>query len=175
MEKEVHHLKKALLLFLLFLAFWFVLAGRITIPVFLLGAIICSIVLMMTAKNALTDRLSKYRIKKSFLKIYYLFSVITSFLWDLFRAAVRVSRHAFAVKPTYSPQIVKIKTSLENKKDSAILANYITFPTETLAMDFDRTNKSYTIHWLDIPNDNEVKRKKAEILKHEILLAKIFD
>ncbi|WP_396265666.1 Na+/H+ antiporter subunit E [Halobacillus shinanisalinarum] len=110
-----------------------------------------------------------------FFKIYYLFLVILTFIYDVFLSAVRVSRQAFEVKPSFSPRIVRMKTSLENSNSSAILANFITLTQGTLAMDFDISNKNYLIHWINVQSDDEAEGKKALISKHENLIAKIFD
>lgn len=168
-------MKKKLLTFILTLALWFVFVGRVNIQVFLLGTIICSIISLMLADNVFRLVKKKYGMKEFFLKIYYIFLVISAFIYDVFLSAVRVSRHAFEIKPSFSPRIVKIKTSLENKNSIAILANFITLTQGTLAMDYDILNRNYFIHWIDVYSDDEAEVKKALISKHENLIAKIFD
>ncbi|WP_157801018.1 Na+/H+ antiporter subunit E [Bacillus solitudinis] len=168
-------MKKKLLTFILTLALWFVLAGRVNIQVFLLGTIICSFISLMFADNVFRLVQKKYGTKEFFLKIYYIFLVISAFIYDVFLSAVRVSRHAFEIKPSFSPRVVSIKTSLENINSPAILANFITLTQGTLAMDFDLLNKNYLIHWIDVHSDDEAEVKKALISKHENLIAKIFD
>lgn len=168
-------MKKNFLTFILTLALWFVLAGRVNIPVFLLGTIICSIISLMLADNVFRLVQKKYGAKEFFLKIYYIFLVVSTFIYDIFLSAVRVSRHAFEIIPSFSPRIVKIKTSLENINSIAILANFITLTQGTLAMDFDMLNKNYFIHWIDVRSDYDAQVKKALIIKHENLIAKIFD
>jgi len=100
--------------------------------------------------------------------------VVSTFIYDVFLSAVRVSRHAFEIKPSFSPRIVRIKASLENTNSIAILANFITLTQGTLAMDFDILNKNYFIHWIDVRSDDEAEIKKVLISKHEKLIAKIW-
>lgn len=168
-------MKKKLVTFILTLALWFVFAGRGNIQVFLLGTIICSIISLMLTDNVFRLVQMKYGRKEYFLKIYYIFWVISAFIYDVFLSAVRVSRHAFEIKPSFSPRIVTIKTSLENLNSIAILASFITLTQGTLAMDFDSLKRNYFIHWIDVHSDDEAEVKKALISKHEILIAKIFD
>ncbi|MGM0851049.1 MAG: Na+/H+ antiporter subunit E [Bacillota bacterium] len=168
-------MKKKLLTFIITLALWFVFAGRVNIEVFLLGTIICSIISLMLADNVHRSVQMKYGTKEFFLKIYYIFLVISAFIYDVFLSAVKVSRHAFEIKPSFSPRIVSIKTSLKNSNSIAILANFITFTQGSLAMDFDHINKHYVIHWIDVHSDDEEERKKARIRKHHNLIAKIVD
>lgn len=168
-------MKKKLVTFLLTLALWFVFAGRVNIQVFFWGTIICSFISLMFADHVFRLVQKKYGTKEFFLKIYYIFLVISAFIYDVFSSAVRVSRHAFELKPLFSPRVVSIKTSLESKNSPAILANFITLTQGTLAMDFDFLNKNYLIHWIDVHSDDEAEVKKALISKHENLIAKIFD
>ncbi|WP_165763735.1 Na+/H+ antiporter subunit E [Halalkalibacter urbisdiaboli] len=168
-------MKKKLLIFIQTLALWFVLADRVNIEVFLLGTIICSLISLMLANNVHRSVQLKYGTKEFFLKIYYIFLVISAFIYDVFLSAFRVSRHAFEIKPSFSPRIVKLKTSLENKNSHAILANFITLTQGTLALDFDILNRNYFIHWIDVHSEDEVEVKKALIRKHENLIAKLFD
>lgn len=168
-------MKKKLLTFILILALWFVFAGRVNIQVFLLGTIICSIISLLLVESLF--RLIQLKVgKKDFpKKIYYLFMVIIASIYDVFLSAVRVSRHAFEIKPSFSPRLVSIKTSLKNSNSIAILANFITSTQGSLAMDFDQVNNQYVIHWIDVRSDDEVEGKKTLINKHENLIAKIFD
>ncbi len=168
-------MKKKLLTFFLTLALWFVFAGRVDIQVFLLGTIICSIISLMLADNLFRLVQMNYRAKEFFLKIYYIFLLFLTFIYDVFLSAVRVSRYAFEIKPSFSPRIVKIKTSFENVNSIAILANFMTLTQGSLAMNFDILNRSYFIHWIDVNSDDEAEVKKALISKHENLIAKIFD
>ena len=168
-------MKKKLLTFILTMALWFVFAGRVNIQVFLLGTIICAIISHMLVDTVFKLAEIRYSSEDLFLKIYYIFLVVNAFIYDLFLSAIRVSRHAFEIKPSFSPRIVSIKTSLRNINSIEILANFITLTQGTLVMDVDLMNKNYTIHWIDVHSDHEVEAKKALLCKHENLIAKIFD
>lgn len=164
-------MEKKLLLFILTLVLWFIFAGRVNIQVFLLGTLICSVLSLMLANHVFKLVQIKYGTKK----IYYIGLLISSFIVDVFLSAVRVSKHAFRMKPSFSPRTVRIKTSIEDIDSIAISANFITFTQGTLAMDFDILNRSYYIHWIDVHSDDEAEVKKARIRKHEKLIAKIFN
>ena len=168
-------MKKKILIFILTLALWFIFAGQVNIQVFLLGTIVCSIVSLVLSDNVFILVQKKYKTKVFLLKIYYMFLVFSAFIYYLFLSATRISRHVFEIKPSFSPRIVRIKTSLENINSIAILANFITLTQGTLVIDFDILNKSYLIYWIDVHSDDEVEVKKALINKHENLIAKIFD
>ncbi|QOR68001.1 Na+/H+ antiporter subunit E [Cytobacillus suaedae] len=168
-------MKKKLVLIILTLALWFVFAGRITIEVFLLGTIICSIISLMMADIVFKSVQMKYGMKELFIKAYYIILVICALIVDVFSSAIRVSRQAFAIKPSFSPRIERVKTSYKNVNSTAISANFITLPQGSLAMDFDISTKNYTIHWIEVHSDNEAEAKKVRIHKHEKLLAKIVD
>lgn len=168
-------MKKKLVLFILTLALWFVFAGRINIEVFLLGTIICSIISLMMADIVFKSVQMKYGMKELFIKAYYILLVFSALIFDVFLSAVRVSRQAFAIKPSFSPRIEKVRTSHKNESSTAISANFITLPQGSLAMDFDISTKNYTIHWIDVHSDDEAEAKKVRIHNHEKLLAKIVE
>jgi len=168
-------LKKKLFIFIPTLALWFVFAGRVNIQVFLLGTIVCTIISLILADNIFRLVQMKYGTKKFFIKIYYILLVVSTYIYDVIISAVRVSRHAFEIKPSFSPRVVSIKTTHINKNSVAILVNFITLTQGALAMDFDNLNENYYIHWIDVHSDYEAEIKKTLISKHEYLVAKIFD
>jgi len=166
-------LKKKLLTFIVTLALWFVFAGPINIQVVLLGTI-CAIISLMLADHVFGLVQMKNEKKGFFLKLYCIFLVVSAFIYNVFLSAFRISRHAFEIKPSFSPRIVSIKSSHENINSFAILAYFITITQGALAMDFDILNKNYFIHYIDVHSDDEVEVKKALISKHENLIAKIW-
>lgn len=168
-------MKKKLVTFIITLSLWFAFVGRVNIQVFLLGTIICSLITLLFADTIFRLVQIKYESRKSFLKIYYMFLLISAFIYDVFSSAVRISKHAFEIKPSFSTRIVRIKTSLENINSVAMLANFITLPQGTLAIDLDILNSNYFIHCLDVHRDDEAEIRKTLICKHERLIAKIFD
>lgn len=157
------------------MALWVILSGRIHIQVFLLGTMICSLISHMLADNLFRLVKMKYGTKEIFLKIYYILLVVSAFIYDMFLSAIRVSRHAFEMKASFSPRIVRIKTSIENANSIVNFANFITLTQGTLAMDFDTVNKNYYVHWIDVHSDDAAEVKKLLISRHEKLIAKIFD
>nr|WP_255639775.1 Na+/H+ antiporter subunit E [Aquibacillus saliphilus] len=157
------------------MALWFVFAGHVSIQVFFLGTIISSFISLMMAENLFRLIQLKDGTKDFPKKTYDIFMVIIAFIYDVFLSAVKVSRHAFEIKPSFSPRIVRIKTSLKNSNSIATLASFITFTQGSLALDFDHINNQYVIHWIDVHSDDEEERKIARIRKHLNLIAKIVD
>ncbi|APH04994.1 Na+/H+ antiporter subunit E [Bacillus weihaiensis] len=168
-------MKQKLFTFISTLALWLVLAGRVTIEVFLLGAILCSSISLMLADRLFSSAQMKYGVKEFVLKLPYILLVILAFIYDVFLSALRVSKHAFERKPSFSPRVVRIKSSLTHSTSTVLLVNFITFPQGTLAIDFDPSDKNYFIHWIDVQSDEKAEVKKALIRKHEKLIDKIFD
>ncbi|CQR48034.1 putative monovalent cation/H+ antiporter subunit E [Paraliobacillus sp. PM-2] len=165
---------KQLSTFILTLALWFIFVGQINIEVFLLGTIICSIVSLTLTDNVPRSVQLKYGTKKFSLRIYYIFLLFSNYISDVFLSAFRVSKQAFKLKPSFSTSIAASKTSLKNKSRTEILVYFITLPKMGLGIDIDVINRDYSIHWIDIHNDDKAKEKHALIHKHENLIAKIF-
>lgn len=155
-------MKKKSSTFILTLALWVVFVGHISVQVVLLGTVICSIITFMFADHVL-----------GLIKMKYIFLLVSGFIYDVFLSAIRVSRHTFQIEPSFSPRIVRVKTSHEKINSIAILANFITLTQGTLVMDFDISNRNYLIHCIDVHGDDEVEAKKARIHKHEDLIDKI--
>ncbi|WP_273126901.1 Na+/H+ antiporter subunit E [Bacillus weihaiensis] len=168
-------MKQKLFTFISTLALWFVLAGRVTIEVFLLGAILCSCISLMLADRLFSSAHMKYGVKEFFMKLPYILLVFLAFIYDVFLSALRVSKHAFERKPSFSPRVVRIKSSLTHSTSTVLLANFITLPKGTLVIDFDPSDKNFLIHWIDVQSDEKAEVKKAFIKKHENLINKLFD
>ncbi|RSK25826.1 cation transporter [Bacillus sp. HMF5848] len=168
-------MKIKILTFVLTLALWFVFAGKVNIQVLLLGSIICSLVSLKLPDTVFRLVQKKYVTKAFFLKLYYIYLVVSAFIYDVFLSAFRVSKHAFERTPSISSRMVRIETSLGNLNSIAVFANFITLPRGSLAIDIDNFNRDYRIHWIDVHSDEEAEIKKARIRKHENLIAKIFD
>ena len=166
--------KKLLTLFLTFIL-WLVFAGRINLPVVIVGLIVCFLVSLIFAEKMFRMLTMDYGLKKFFKKIYYIILIIGAFLYDVFESAVKVSRHAFEINPSFSPGIVRLNTSLESITGITILSNLITLTPGTLVMDFDISDKDYYIHSLDVDSEDEAETKKEIIGKHEDWIKFVFD
>ncbi|MEC3884949.1 Na+/H+ antiporter subunit E [Halobacillus sp. HZG1] len=174
-EKEVGILNSKIIPFTLTLAIWFIFAGRVNLQILMVGTIVCLMISFM-----LTNRLFRlghrtYKWKTIGIKIYGLFLLILIYLFDVFQSAVRVSAHAFEIKPSFSPRIVIMEGSFDKSNRISVLASFITCNQGSLAMDFDHLNNNYLIHWMDVQSDQEVEEKKTRIREHEKLIAKLFD
>ncbi len=159
---------------MLTLGLWVVFAGRMNIQVMMFGTIICSILSHLLANSVFRFVHLNGGPKQIVIKITYMFFVFSAFLYDVFLSAVKVSRQAFAWNPSFSPRIVKLKTSDENSSDIGIFAHFLTCTQGALALDFDPLHKNYVIHWIDVDSDAEAETRKALIRKQEHLVAKIF-
>lgn len=174
-NKGFHNLKRQLVLFISTLSLWIVLAGRVNFQIFLVGAFVSSTISIIYAKHLRKSEQLEYKSKKFVVKIGYSLWLVTTLISDLLLSAVRISKFAFAINPTFSPRIVKVKTSLEKSKPIETLANFITLPQGTVAIDIDSFNRNYTIHWIDVQSDRDAEKKKAVIYKHENFVSKIFN
>ncbi|ACL69962.1 Na+/H+ antiporter subunit E [Halothermothrix orenii] len=112
----------------------------------------------------------KVYVRKILLMILFIFV----FFYEAFVAAIKVARHAFEKTPSFSPGIVKVKTSLTNVSAITILANLITLTPGTLTLDFDTSERSFYIHWIDVHTEEEAETRKALIERFERWLGVIF-
>jgi len=99
---------------------------------------------------------------------------IPVFFYEAFMAALKVSKHAFEKEPSFSPGIIKVKTSLRNITALTILANLITLTPGTLTLDFDMREKAFFIHWIDVTTVEEAEARKEVFERFENWLEVIF-
>ncbi len=168
-------MKKRMLTLIITFIIWLIFAGRISLPILLLGLGICAIVSLMFAEKVFQFLKVDYGLHIFLKKLFYIFLVLGAFIYDVFVSAIKVSRHAFELNPSFSPGIVKIKTSLSSVTGITILANLITLTPGTLVMDFDILNKNYYIHWIDVRTEDEAEMKKEIIGKQESWIQNIFE
>ena len=167
-------MKPKIITFILTLGVWIILAGGITRDILLIGAIVSlfiTIIFSTMLFRKTNSELTWFNIIKS---IYYMLLFIPVFFYEALIAALKVSRHVFERKPSFSPGIVKVKTKLTNVSAITILANLITLTPGTLTLDFDKSERAFYIHWIDVKTRKEAEASKAIIQRFERWLDVIF-
>ncbi|HKL75220.1 MAG TPA: Na+/H+ antiporter subunit E [Halanaerobiales bacterium] len=168
-------MRENLITFFLVLGVWIIFAGRITREVLIVGFFV-SIIVTYFFKDMLF-RFSKKKIgMKNFIKkIGLIFAFVFVFFYEAFVSAIEVSKHAFEKEPSFSPGIVKVKTTLTNVSALTILANLITLTPGTLTLDFDKSERAYYIHWIDVKSTEDAAKRKEIIETFENWLGVIFE
>jgi multicomponent Na+:H+ antiporter subunit E len=153
---------------------WIILANKISYDILISGVFVSllSSLLFSNMLFRLSSRKKKleiYIIKASLILLF-----IPFFFYEAFISAIKVARHAFEIKPSFSPGIIKVKTKLTNVTAISVLANLITLTPGTLTLDFDISSRSYYIHWIDVITEEEAEIRKKTIEKFEDWLEVIF-
>ena len=160
--------------FLITLAIWIIFAGKVTTDVLIVG-VIASLVTTWLYSDLLFRSSNRKRNWSFYLKKFlYILMFIPVFFYEAFMAALKVSKHAFEKEPSFSPGIIKVKTSLRNITALTILANLITLTPGTLTLDFDMREKAFFIHWIDVTTVEEAEARKQVIERFENWLEVIF-
>lgn len=131
-------------MYLLFLAVWMILNGRITIEIIWIGCIVSAFLYWFVCK------FMDYSVKKDilFLRKGYLF---VRYGIVLFREVMKANREvrAFVLSPKYQiePRLVHYKTDLRTKFARVLLANSITLTPGTITVSLEEDE--LLIHCLD--------------------------
>ncbi len=167
-------MKKKIFMFFLCLTIWIGFTGNVSLPVVIPGILISFIFSYLFADNVFKILKLNYGSKTFFKKLLYIIIVSATFIYDAYTSAIKVTRHVFEIKPSFSPGIVKIKTELDNIAAITTQANLITLTPGTLVLDYDVLDKNYYIHWIDVKTEEEAEIKKNIIGKHEEWINNIF-
>jgi len=167
-------LRQKIFTFALILLFWIILAGGITRDILIVGIVVS--LLITSLFSDMLFRLSKRTVNwKSYpKKLLFFLLFIPIFFYEAFISALKVSRHVFELYPSFSPGIVKVKTSLTNVSALSLLANLITLTPGTLTLDFDRSERVFYIHWIDVKTREEAESRKHIIERFEKWLGVIY-
>jgi len=96
------------------------------------------------------------------------------FLYYCMKANVDVALRVIHPDVPIRPGIVKVRTTLASDMAKTFLANSITLTPGTLTVDID--GQELYIHWINIPADDDPKKRSAEICgRFEPLLRRIFE
>lgn len=168
-------MRENLITFFLILGVWLIFAARITREVLIMGFFVSLIVTYFFKNMLFRFSNKKIGLKKFIKKSGFVFAFIFVFFYEAFVAAIEVSKHAFEKEPSFSPGIVKVKTTLTNVSALTILANLITLTPGTLTLDFDKGERAYYIHWIDVKSTEDAAKRKEIIETFEKWLGVIFE
>ncbi|HMA59083.1 MAG TPA: Na+/H+ antiporter subunit E [Halanaerobiales bacterium] len=160
--------------FFITLAIWILFAGKFSRDILIVG-IIASLVTTWLYSDLLFRSSNRKRNWAFYLrKFLYILLFIPVFFYEAFVAALKVSKHVFEKEPSFSPGIVKVKTTLRNITALTILANLITLTPGTLTLDFDMRDKAFFIHWIDVTTVEQAETRREVIERFEKWLEVIF-
>ena len=131
-------------MYLLFLAIWVVLNGRITVEIVLFGLVIATLMFLFICK------FMNYSIKKEiwFLKNFFLLLwYVIVLVVEILKANFAVVKMIFAVKYQVEPALVSFKSPLKTDFANFLLANSITLTPGTITISME--NGEFTVHCLD--------------------------
>ena len=168
-------MRENIITFFLTLGVWLIFASRITQEVLIIGAVAALIVTYFFKNMLFRFSNKKIGLKKFVKKTVFIFAFVFVFFYEAFIAAIEVSKHVFEKEPSFSPGIVKVKTNLTNVSALTILANLITLTPGTLTLDFDKSERAYYIHWIDVKTTEDAAKRKEIIETFEKWLGVIFE
>ena len=167
-------MKRKIFTFIYTLIIWIILTGNVSFETLFVGVILSILNAVLFSDMLLRVSNRKTNLIEYMEGTLIFFIFIPVFFYEALSSAIKVSRHAFEREFTFSPGIVKVKTSLTNVTAITILANLITLTPGTLTLDFDKSDRSYCIHWIDIKNVEESETGREIIEKFEKWLDVIF-
>ncbi len=153
---------------------WIILTGKISDDIVLMGGLVSLIITFLFSDMLFRLSNRKINILEHLRRVGLILLFVPVFFYEALVAALKVSKHVFEKKPSFSPGIVKVNTHLTNVSAITILANLITLTPGTLTLDFDKSERVYYIHWIDVTTKEEAKTRKKIIEKFEKWLDVIF-
>lgn len=160
--------------FILVFAVWIIFAGRMAPDVVIVGIVASLLTTILFGEMLFRNSNRKISITRFLHKIFLVCIFIPVFFYEALKSALEVSGHVFKKKMSFSPGIVKVKTRLTNVTAITFLANLITLTPGTLTLDFDKAERAYYIHWIDVKTKEEAEARKEIIEKFENWLDVIF-
>mgnify|MGYP003303334274 CR=1 FL=1 len=115
-------------MYVLLLLLWFIFNGRVTLEVFLFGAVICAWLYWFISKYMGYSYKRELQLVKN-LPLYLKYAFVL--LWEIFKANVDVLRIILSPKMEIEPAIVTFHTDLESEVSQVVLANSITLTPGT--------------------------------------------
>lgn len=131
-------------MFLIFLLFWILLNGHLTLEIFLFGLAIAA------AMYALSIKFLDFSFKKDFLLVKSLGILIVWFfilLWEIILANLNVLKFIYSPKYVPEPAIVYFNVDLQSGIAKTLLANSITLTPGTVTVSVD--GNEFCVHALD--------------------------
>ena len=160
--------------FIFLMIVWIIFSGKITVDVLIIGSAASLLVTLFFSDMLFREVHRELPWYHYLRKLLLLLLFIPVFFYEAITAALKVSKHVFEKDPSFNPGIVKVKTELTDITGLSLLANLITLTPGTLTLDYDRSEKAYYIHWIDVETVEEAEMKKKIIARFERWVGVIF-
>lgn len=148
-------------MYFLLLLLWMIFNGRITLEVFLFGAVICGWVYWFICKYmGYSWQREKQLIKK--VPLYLKYAVVL--VWEIFKANIDVIKIVLSPKLEVEPALVRFHTDLKSEASWVALANSITLTPGTYTAELE--NGDYVVQALD-------KKKFGEGLDESVFVKQL--
>ena len=148
-------------MYILLLLLWMIFNGRITLEVFLFGAVICGWVYWFICKYmGYSWQREKQLIKK--VPLYLKYAVVL--VWEIFKANIDVIKIVLSPKLEVEPALVRFHTDLKSEASWVALANSITLTPGTYTAELE--NGDYVVQALD-------KKKFGEGLDESVFVKQL--
>lgn len=148
-------------MYILLLLLWMIFNGRITLEVFLFGAVICGWVYWFICKYmGYSWQREKQLIKK--VPLYLKYAVVL--VWEIFKANIDVIKIVLSPKLEVEPALVRFHTDLKSEASWVTLANSITLTPGTYTAELE--NGDYVVQALD-------KKKFGEGLDESVFVKQL--
>lgn len=131
-------------MYLLFLAIWIILNGRVTLEVVLLGVAVSTLMFLFICK------FMDYSIKKElwfYKKFFFFIGYIAVLAVEIVKANYAVIKTIFTVKYQMEPALVSFQSPLKTEFANFLLANSITLTPGTITVSSE--NGNFVVHCLD--------------------------
>lgn len=148
-------------MYFLLLLLWMIFNGRITLEVFLFGAVICGWVYWFICKYmGYSWQREKQFIKK--VPLYLKYAVVL--VWEIFKANIDVIKIVLSPKLEVEPALMRFHTDLKSEASWVALANSITLTPGTYTAELE--NGDYVVQALD-------KKKFGEGLDESVFVKQL--
>lgn len=148
-------------MYILLLLLWMIFNGRITLEVFLFGAVICGWVYWFICKYmGYSWQREKQLIKK--VPLYLKYAVVL--VWEIFKANIDVIKIVLSPKLEVEPALMRFHTDLKSEASWVTLANSITLTPGTYTAELE--NGDYVVQALD-------KKKFGEGLDESVFVKQL--
>jgi multicomponent Na+:H+ antiporter subunit E len=140
---------------------WGALTGQLTTSNLLVGFVLGYILLRMLGRGS--ER-SAYVVKVRQVLGFALF-----FLWELFKANLRVTFEVLTVQHHMRPGVVAIPLDVKTDQEITLLANLITLTPGTLSLDVSTDRRVLYVHGMYIDDPDEFARSIKEGFERRVL------
>jgi multicomponent Na+:H+ antiporter subunit E len=108
-------------------------------------------------------------IKRMLFKVWLVVELTLYFLWELFRANLRVARDVVTPKHYKRPGVVAVPLDVRTSSEITLLACLITLTPGTLSLDVSRDRSVLYIHEMFITDPDDVRRSVKEGFERRVL------